>query len=196
MLKFFLDKFRQSPGPLKQTRLVIGDVLEEVIDLAEHYIREKRHKPSCDAESVRSEEATEPPLKTAKKLSRPNTAGAKKKSTRTVKAHPRQLEVPPQLAAALDVPANQKKQEFKVLAILWDAHLRGINDLSAKTLSEHGTKLGLTIRHENVRKVIRMQLSAYVKSVQNRKAGTSIYYYQISPEGISHFEKKYLQPIQ
>lgn len=196
MLKFFLDKFRQSPGPLKQTRLVVGDVIEELLDLAEHYIKGKKLNPSCESEPSQSCETGNSPLKTAKKMSRQTPGGARKKSTRAAKSHPRELDVPQKLADALDVPTNQKKQEFKVLAILWDAHLRGISDLSAKALSEHGTKLGLTIRHENVRKVIRMQLSAYVKSEQNRKAGTSIYYYQITPEGISHFEDKYLQNIR
>lgn len=201
MLKFFLDKFRESPGPAKQARLVVGDFIEELVDLAAHYLRPKADAHGCadcapepadvDQKPV-SEESVAPPAGEKKSPARANSA-AKKKSSKQAEAVTRELEISPELAAAVELPANRKKQEFKVLAILWDAHVRGIKDLSAKSVSDHGVKLGLVIRHENVRKVIRMQLGGYVESVQNRKAGTSIYHYRITPKGAQHFEEKYLQ---
>ena len=42
MLRFLLDKFRQAPGPLKQTRLIVGDLAEEIIDLASYYVYRKK----------------------------------------------------------------------------------------------------------------------------------------------------------
>ena len=210
MIKFFLDKFRETPGPLKQARLVVGDVIEELMDLAGHYLRRKGPEDAPVPEDMPAVAHTEaptpapPPSKaepkprakaapaTKKKASAKSTA-TKKKAPRAPDAPARTLDVGPELARALDRPVNQKKQEFKVLAILWDADKRGLGDLSAKALSDHGIQLGLVIRHENVRKVIRMQLSGYVESVQNRTDGGSIYHYRITPKGATQFEEKYLQ---
>ena len=44
MLRFLLEKFREAPGPLKQPRLIVADLAEEVLDLAEHYL----HKDGQD----------------------------------------------------------------------------------------------------------------------------------------------------
>ena len=38
MLRFVLEKLRESPGPLKQARIIASDLAEEVLDVAEHYI--------------------------------------------------------------------------------------------------------------------------------------------------------------
>ena len=209
MIKFFLDKFRETPGPLKQSRLVVGDVIEELLDLAGHYLRRKRHGEDDPVEAVSAAAPTVAPVQappvpktepkprakiaaaSKKKVSAKSTA-APKRPPRTPEAPPRTLDVSQELARALEQPTNQKKQEFKVLAILWDANQRGFDALSAKALSDHGIKLGLVIRHENVRKVIRMQLSGYVESVQNRIEGSSIYHYRITPKGVAQFEEKYL----
>ena len=171
MLKFFLDKFRESPGPLKQARLVLGDIIEELADLAGHYFR-RGETGEATANEPRSQPEPTPPRPApaeptprpapksrkgpaaSKKKAAPKAA-AKKRTPRPPEAPPRTLDVPPELERALETPANQKKQEFKVLAILWDAHERKLGALSAKELSAHGTALGLVIRHENVRKDMR-----------------------------------------
>ena len=40
MLKSLINKFRDTPGPLKQARVIVGDMAEELVDLAEHYIKD------------------------------------------------------------------------------------------------------------------------------------------------------------
>lgn len=201
MLKFFLDKFRESPGPLKQVRLVVADFIEELADLAAHYIRPKTDEFPCSestlepvvAEKVAVLKDISASPAAEKKTPARSNAPVRKKSVKPSEAVARELDTSPELAVAIESATNRKKQEFKVLAILWDAQVRGIKNLSAKSVSDHGVKLGLVIRHENVRKVIRMQLGGYVESVQDRKAGSSIYHYRITPKGEQHFQEKFLQ---
>ena len=100
-------------------------------------------------------------------------------------------DVDERLAAAIDVPANPRKQEFKVLAILWDARGRERGPMSAKSISQHGKRLGLDIRHENVRKVIRTRLEKHV-DIQTEGVGRgTIYRYEIADAGAAYFEEKY-----
>ena len=70
-----------------------------------------------------------------------------------------------------------------------------MGNLSAKQLSEHGESLGLAIRHENVRKVIRMRLENNVDIMQNRQQGSPIYNYRITKQGIDYFTEKYLNDL-
>ena len=67
-----------------------------------------------------------------------------------------------------------------------------MGNLSAKQLSEHGAKLGLEIRHENIRKVIRMRLENYVDIHQDRRHGHTLYNYKITDKGANYFNEKYL----
>jgi hypothetical protein len=90
-------------------------------------------------------------------------------------------------------PGNLRKQDFKALAILWDAYGRGMVPLSAKAVSDHGAQIGLAIRHENVRKVIRMRLERYV-DYHNEGAGSgTIYRYALNAAGRGHFVDTYLR---
>ena len=195
MMRFFLDKFKESTGPLKETRQLVGDVLEEIMDIVEHYIKGSRDNVAEALEDVSEPRKSHdqqggdnPTVDSA-----PDKKEKLKKKKQLKKPEPkRTLEVPEELAAALDMASNRKRQEFKVLAILWDANNRNLGNLSAKKLSEHGEKLGLAIRHENVRKVIRMRLQNNVEILQNRRQGTSIYNYRITDKGIEYFSTKYL----
>jgi hypothetical protein len=195
MLKFFLDKMRDRHGPLKQFRLIVGDIVEELLDIASHYI----HRPPDEKDtSLHSGVVEVPHFDTqneegAQPISKSNQS-SKRKKTHIEETSLRRLDTFPELTAALDSPANRKKQEFKVLAILWEANRRGLGELSAMDVADHGNKIGLVIRHENIRKVIRMQLTGYVDPIQNRKKGISIQQYRITPKGITYFEQKYLHP--
>jgi hypothetical protein len=97
------------------------------------------------------------------------------------------------LEAALDNTQNKKKQEFKILAILWDADQRQMGKLTAKSVSDHGEKLGVSIRHENVRKVIRMRLDKHVEIHTEQVGNGNIYKYKLSPLGTDYFENRYLK---
>ena len=188
MIRVILDKLREVSGPMKQTRLVVADLAEEMLDLAEHYIKQRLGsrdlfgfgKPCC-SETGQEETKAEPEQKRSVAQVEPE----KKKPVRD-------LEVAPELETALDNAANQKKQEFKVLAILWDAQKREMGPMSAKAISRHGEDLGLAIRHENVRKVIRTKLSKYVETRTERTGNTTIYRYMIGADGSEYFASKYL----
>lgn len=191
MLRFLLDKFKQAPGPFKQARLVTGDLAEEMLDLSDYYlkrIRTRIHGGFIVNESQKSTVV----LPRERDDSIAHAGKIATKMPGAPESQERQLEVSPELGKALDVAQFRKKQEFKVLAILYDANSRGLGQLSAKEVSEHGLKLGLAIRHENVRKVIRMRLDQKI-DVQTVVAGNgSIYKYSISKVGIDYFKSKYL----
>ncbi|MDD5306407.1 MAG: hypothetical protein PHU25_03720 [Deltaproteobacteria bacterium] len=195
MIRFLFDKFRAAPGPLKEARLIVADLAEEILDLAAHYA-EKMREPKGQWEDVdgskkaceRHPSAKPGPGKSA--TERPSIGEEPSEPS-----HPptRSLEVDPRFATALGLPANNKTQEFKVLAILWDAKSRGMDNLSAKAVSEHGERLGVAIRHENVRKVIRTRLGAFVDVHTEKTGSATVYRYRISTEGESHFVSKYLR---
>jgi len=185
MIKFIIEKFRTVPGPLKQPRLIIADLAEEVLDTAAEYVGKRGRAPAPAPEPSAGPEAPEPPA--------PEPPAAPAPAPAEPPAPRRSLEVDPALAAALDDAANVRKQDFKVLAILWDASQRGLVPLSAKGVADHGEKMGLAIRHENVRKVIRMRLEKYV-DYHNEGAGSgTIYRYALNAAGREHFAATHLR---
>jgi hypothetical protein len=187
MIRFLIDKFRQAPGPLKQVRLITADLAEEVVDLAEHYIRGRSDfaEPLDDGFDSKPADVG-PPAEPAAEAKTKKSAGDKapEEATET-------LEVEERLGAAIETPGNKRKQEFKVLAILWDAREREMGPLSAKAISQHGEKIGLKIRHENVRKVIRMRLEPASKVHTEGVGNGTIYRYEIDAPGIEYFEATY-----
>ena len=201
MVRFFLNKLKESSGPLKATRQLVADVLEELLDIVDYYLRETTNNTTYPADASkaaqhsRCEEVPIPGiLDISEDKSSPSDESMRKKQARRTDLK-RTIDVPQDLASALEIASNRKKQEFKVLAILFDADNRGLGNLSAKQLSEHGERLGLAIRHENVRKVIRMRLENYVDIMQNRQQGSPIYNYKITEDGIAYFREKYLKTL-
>lgn len=210
MLRFLLEKFRNTKGPLKDARLVAADVAEEMLDLVEYYMSRALHRTPKAAEdykvrgdnlpngpheaenAVVTQDRQAPPAKPIKPKKRANQS---KPEVKGKKEPNRLINVPDVLAQALDKATNRKKQEFKVLAILWDLQRRDVGPLSAKEISEHGMKLGLSIRHENVRKVIRMRLEKQVSIITRQSSSGSIYHYGISEYGNSYFRSKYLENV-
>jgi hypothetical protein len=246
MFRFLIQKIKETPGPLKQTRIVLGDLTEEILDLAEYYWKQRRERddehgcgawqvPPCheDAgkkgavEQVTHKSDPEPPLparqeaavvpKTppkpqvkvegkaksgpaSKKVARPKSQPAKSATSKA--AAPKTidsnsdvspLEPMPRLAQAMTDPENLKKQDFKVLGILWDLEQRGMLGMNANDLSAHGERLGLVIRHENIRKVIRLRLSEYVETIRFLEDGASLYRYELTKAGVQYFEKTFLK---
>ena len=107
MLRFFLDKLRTSAGPFKESRQIVGDVLEEALDIAEHYI--KRFKDdttetsySCaqtDNLSVTNQASDTSTVSSAS--SADITDGTGRKPAKKPEPQ-RVLDVAPELAATLD----------------------------------------------------------------------------------------------
>jgi hypothetical protein len=193
MIKFVIEKFRTAPGPLKQPRLILADIAEEVLDTALQYMdrRSGDHREG-EAEGIaRPSTATDPgPAPAPGAVENPSPEPPDSGAPAPLR---RALDVDPRLARAMSDPANVRKQDFKVLAILWDAYQRGLVPLSAKAVSDHGVQIGLAIRHENVRKVIRMRLEKYV-DYHNEGAGSgTIYRYALNAVGRDHFDDIYLR---
>jgi hypothetical protein len=197
MLKFVIDKFREAPGPLKQARLIVADLAEEVVDLAEHYLKNRGDRydmpdvDPCRSPAEASPEAP-PPAESADEPADVAPA-APAPPSKPPADEPEPLEnVDERLTAAIETSGNKRKQEFKVLAILWDAQTRELGPLSAKAISQHGKRLGLAIRHENVRKVIRMRLEKYIRIHTEGVGSGTIYRYEIDTPGKEYFETTYL----
>jgi hypothetical protein len=195
MIRFLFDKFRKAPGPLKEARLVVADLAEELLDLAEHYAGRIGEGKGPWSDLPWSKDACDgrPKIPTGAETSSAQRSSAGEAPSEPPYPPARSLEVDPRLATALGVPANNKTQEFKVLAILWDAKSRAADNLSAKAVSEHGERLGIAIRHENVRKVIRMRLGPFVDVHTEKTGSATVYRYRISDEGESYFVSKYLR---
>ena len=193
MIKFIIEKFRTAPGPLKQPRLILADLAEEVFDTAVEYAGKRQQGGGSAAEG--GWDAPRPPAEGG-----PDGAPKGAPAAPVEEAPPaepiapkRTLEVDPALEVALNDGANVRKQDFKVLAILWDASQRGLVPLSAKGVADYGEQMGLAIRHENVRKVIRMRLEKYV-DYHNEGAGSgTIYRYALNAVGRDHFDDIYLR---
>ena len=181
MIKFLLEKFRHAPGPMKQPRLIAADLAEEVLDLLTVYLKREQDTGGTGHH-----------VETAYPAAASSTAKATERS-RTEPDKPESgLELDPRLAKAIETPGNKRKQEFKVLAILWDAQERDSAPMSAKAISQHGIEMGLSIRHENVRKVIRMRLDKYVDVHAEGVGSGTVYRYRISSDGIKYFTTGYL----
>ncbi len=186
MIKFLLEKFRQAPGPMRQPRLIVADLAEEALDLLTVYLKREQ-----------AVGGTEQPVETAYPASPSPSKSDPDAATVRPKIDPDKpgsgLELDPRLAAAIEATGNKRKQEFKVLAILWDAKERNNAPMSAKTISQHGTEMGLSIRHENVRKVIRMRLDKYVDVHAEGVGSGTVYRYRISSDGIKYFTAGYFK---
>jgi hypothetical protein len=193
MIKFVIDKFREAPGPLKQARLIVADLAEEVVDLAGHYLKNRGNRydvPDVEPCYTPADDRPAPAAPQEEPTAAPEPAPA---PATPKEDEPEPLEnVDARLAEAIETPGNKRKQEFKVLAILWDASGRELGPLSAKAISQHGKRLGLAIRHENVRKVIRMRLEKYIRIHTEGVGSGTIYRYEIDRPGTDYFESTYL----
>jgi hypothetical protein len=198
MIKFIIEKFRTAPGPLKQPRLILADIAEEVLDTATQYVNQRfrDHRddgaPAPGDESSRSVER-DGGVEPGPEMRAESAQTSAEKGGGAAAPLPRALEVDPRLAKAMADAANVRKQDFKVLAILWDAYNRGLVPLSAKAVSDHGVQIGLAIRHENVRKVIRMRLEKYVDYHNEGAGSATIYRYALNAVGREYFDETYLR---
>ncbi len=198
MIKFVIEKFRTSPGPLKQPRVILADIAEEVLNTALEYMGKAPSGHGDHGTPAASDGVAAPVASPRPDSGYPAEAPSPEKveieeTCDDARPRPRELEIDPRLDRAMADRANMHKQDFKVLAILWDAYQRGLVPLSAKAVSQHGERIGLAIRHENVRKVVRMRLEKYV-DFHNEGAGSgTIYRYLLNAAGRDHFATTYLR---
>jgi hypothetical protein len=191
MLEGLIKQFKETPGPLKPTRTVVGDFAQEILDLTKHYIRRFQASVIAD-DSSESDDFFAPDENQQKEPVETIVHVAQQTEPKPVSEPKRTLDVSESFANMLDFQKNKKSQEFKVLAIFSDAADRNMGPLSAREASNHGKKLGLRIRHENVRKVVRMRLGEYVEILMEERGNGTLNKYRISPPGIEYFFSKYL----
>jgi hypothetical protein len=181
---------------MKQVRLVAADLAEEILDLAEQYAKQFLDKDEGVGvgRSCRPPHPYSPPS-SEKETENPANPLERQCAEPAVESKPpwdAQPDTAPQLRTASANAANRKKQEFKVLAILWDASEHDLSALTAQEISAHGEKLGLSIRHENVRKVIRMRLKKYVVTSRETKGNSTVFHFRLSAAGKEFFVSQYL----
>ena len=68
--------------------------------------------------------------------------------------------------------------------------------MSAKEAADYGARIGIEIRHENIRKVIRLRLSREVETHKARgsSGNATIFRYRLAQSGVELFETTYLNP--
>lgn len=203
MIRFLIDQFRNAPGPLKTPRILIADLADEVLDLTKHYLKRDDNSstyPCCNDSSTSVPSPSPQPASQPAPVQQTSVPKDDPAPNADIPPAPEaestssnsSSNIDPSLAKAISEPGNVRKQAFKVLAILWDAHSKNMGALSAKAISKHGDKnLNLQIRHENVRKVIRMRLENFVNVHAQGVGNGTVYNYELSDAGLNFFVTTY-----
>jgi hypothetical protein len=189
MIRFFIDQFRNAPGPFKKSRLLIADISDEIIDMAKAYI-----SPEIE-ENVFSETVAQSEVSSKKESKKDSEeTSQKEKSNKPQKTKPANTRKNPKFEAAIKDPKNTKKQQFKVLSILFDVKMKNMGPTTGKDLSKHGKDvLGIIIAPENIRKIIRLKLGDYI-TIETYGTGThTAYKYILTNDGEKYFTTTYLQ---
>jgi hypothetical protein len=204
MIRFLIDQFRQAPGPLKQTRLLIADLSEEVLDLAKAYLKNNTSdeaspystEPDAESEAAPAIHSVSTPAAQTDNNTEQKTEPAPAQKTEppaeaTKNSDDKALKE--QLKKALADPKNQRKQPFKIMAVLFDAQNSNAGPLLGKEVSEYGAEhLNIKISPENVRKVIRLKLGDYVSIKKHGNCVHAAYKYQLTDTGAKYFISTYL----
>jgi hypothetical protein len=85
-----------------------------------------------------------------------------------------------------------EKQEPKVLAIFWKARRAGMGPITAKVAASLGRDLGLDIRHENVRKVVRSKLEGKIEQSAVPDSQPTTFAYELNDAGEEYFVERFL----
>ena len=78
------------------------------------------------------------------------------------------------------------------MAIFWTAHRQSPKPLTAKKAAKLGSDLGLVIRHENIRKVVRTRLTEKIETSTVPDSQPPTFQYAINEAGVEFFESEYL----
>ncbi len=191
MIRFLIDQFRQAPGPFKSSRLLIADLSEEIIDLAKQYLNDDEQNIEFIPEEQVTNITSITDTDTDKKIETKDPD--KKNKKKTVSKTRTRNKQSAAFKKAIRDPKNQRKQQFKTLAILFETYNNNQEALSGKELSKFGEKyLQLKISPENIRKVIRFKLSEYVDIETVGKGTHTAFKYKLTDNGINFFTSTYL----
>ena len=205
MLRIMTSFLRNAPGPLKGARALTADLLEGLADVvsppkdvdlpppSEPYAPPERVVHDKPSEAGSEPPSAEEPTEEAKA---PEAPVDEPVAETTADAPEPNADLQAAFDKALEKPAWVRKQDFKVLAIYWQAQQQQKGPLTAKKASTLGGELGLTIRHENIRKVIRTRLDDKIESSTVEGSQPPTFQYEILDVGAQFFEQEYLAKIE
>ena len=182
MLRVFTSIIRNAPGPFKGARSLTADLLEGLADVVspqEEQPPEPTYPAPVESQPVKSGDGAE-------------KVEAVKKATKSEKVKDDFSEA---FKSAISKPAWVRRQDFKVLAIFWESKRRGDGPITAKQASTIGDEIGLKIRHENVRKVVRTRLTEKIETTTVPESQPPTFQYQITAEGQQSFVNDYLENV-
>jgi hypothetical protein len=201
MLRVLTSLIRNVPGPFKGPRALTADFLEGLIDVISPPVdAEQTPPPSSPApviekrpEPARAAEIAAVPAKPAA----PAPAPEVKKERAASPGNGARLagDRAKQLKEALTRSDWLRSQDFKVLAIFYEASRRDLGPITAKGAAKLGEEIGLTIRHENVRKVVRTRLTEWIETTMVVDSQPPTFQYCMSEKGASYFETEYLAKL-
>lgn len=196
MLRVLTSVIRNAPGPFRGARALTADFIDGLIDVI---------SPPVDAEQPA------PPPSSSAHDGGFDTAAKSREDRSSSTASGDSKEVKPSVTSSDSGQSNDnleaafkksigrtdwvRRQDFKVMAIFWEANRRGLDALTAKKAAKLGIEVGLTIRHENIRKVVRTRLNEKIETTTVPDSQPPTFQYEITSQGKTFFEKEYLSNV-
>lgn len=191
MLRILTSLIRNAPGPFKGARALAADLVEGLVDVVSpppEVVPPPPPPPAAPVEPEPSRQAAGAP---------PPAPVPQPKPAETPKADatPKGKDVGKAFKKAIGRADWVRRQDFKVLAIFWEARRRGMGRLTAKKAASLGSELGLVIRHENVRKVVRTRLADSIETTTVPDSQPPTFEYELTADGAARFEQEYLAAL-
>ena len=222
MLRIITSLIRNAPGPFKGARALTADFVEGLVDVIKPPADLEQPPPTqSPAAPQKTDGAGAQPPSTPKDQpageetkAKETKAEAEETKAKETKAEAEETkaeeaeapETEPEkgeeradqdwdqaYAAAVEVSRWVRRQDFKVLAIFWKARERSMGPITAKDAAVLGDDIGLSIRHENIRKVIRTRLEESIETTTVPDSQPPTYQYEMTDDGASFFVDEYLK---
>lgn len=202
MLRVLTSLIRNAPGPFRGARALTADFIDGLVDVVSPPVDAEQPVPPpgvrADEEGytsqIKDREERSSSRESGKAAGDGDAKEAKSPAAAADSGSPKG-----DLEAALKKSIGRKdwvrRQDFKVLAIFWEADRRGLEALTAKKASKLGSEIGVTIRHENIRKVIRTRLTEKIETTTVPDSQPPTFQYEMTSIGKTFFEKEYLSNV-
>lgn len=199
MLRVLTSLIRNVPGPFKGPRALTADFLEGLIDVISPPVDAEQAPPPSPAPASEKRAEPAPATDGATAPARPSPAPAphieEERPAISWDGAPPAGDHARRFKDALTRADWLRSQDFKVLAIFYEANRRGLGPITAKGAAKLGEEIGVTIRHENVRKVVRTRLTEWIDTTMVADSQPPTFQYGMSENGVSHFETEYLAKL-
>jgi len=200
MIKFILDKVRTAPGPMSELRGLAADLAEAAVATVAGKVPESLDPLGILSEFRQEEEDyasyySGETYESGDSYAYEESAEPADSGTENVAAAADGVDYRDLFDKAVKDKKLASKQEFKVLAILWDAADECAEGLTARELAERSEKLKLKMRPENIRKVLRSRLSDYSDAHEETRSGKKTLVFSLNEKGYEYFREKYLKPL-